>query len=264
MLAVYRGLQYVIPPKPFSMPRDPAGNLTFVVAYIVVNSVFFTLANGLTLAVLWVRKEGLRSAELALYFFTFFLNAVSMAVVTPYDQLGYFFLVIGVAGMRTRKPWVSYLLVGTSAVLGILNRETEFLLAGVFVALALSTVGERSRWFWRLGTVHFVLCLMAYIGLRIYIHSDTRVAGGLAFEGRWLVPLLLLAMLFGASCVLAQSIVPMLRPALIYIFCCLPYLVTVLLTGVLTELRLLVPLVFCVLCLYALLHREMGSERGLA
>ena len=264
LLKTYYLLLHFVPNKPFPMPGDTAADLPFVLAYTVLNGVCFLLANLTLLSLSWVRKEGFRTEVLSLYFFSILLMSVSMAVVTPYDQLAYLLLLVAVLGVRTENVYLAYGLIATSAVAGMLNRETEFLATALLVTLALFAGERLSRRLWTMAAVHLVLCLAVYIGLRIRLSGRASVSSVLTFGGKWgpAAGVIVLALLL-TTLVLAHFLYDSYRPALVFILLSSPYLALVFFTGVLRELRLFIPIILCIFCLYDVLRREkLQCNRG--
>lgn len=258
LLKTYDLLLHVVPHTPFPMPRDTEGDLPFVLAYAVFNGISLVLTNFVLLCLLWVRRKGFVAQELSFYLFSFLLMSVSLAVVTPYDQLAYLLLVLTILAARLRRSMLAYVCVGVFAILGMLNRETEFLASSLLMTLALFTRGRQSMWYLRLTAVHFMLCLAVYVGLRLAIPGQANVSNSvLTFGGKWAFPAAVFVLgLFAATLVQARLVYASYRPAWVFCLLSLPYLALVVLTGVLRELRLLVPVILCVLCLYVTLHRE--------
>lgn len=262
LLATYRLLLHHIPLKPWPMAADPDATLPFVAAYALLNGACFFLANALLLRLLWTRRTGFRSAELAFYFFYTLLNSAAMAVVTPYDQLAYLLILLTAFGVTLRPAVLSYGLVIIAAVAGTLNRETSFLATAMLLALWLcshASVRSRMR---GLAFSSAALSLLVYAGLRIFSPHHALIAGGETMGGKWGLPAGLLALLLVAGAVaLAQGVLPGVRPALLFLAFSLPYLISILLTGILRELRLFIPLVLCLLLLYMVLSRQLPQGR---
>lgn len=241
----------------FPLPQDPNATSAFYGAYTLVNGAFYFASNALLVLFLWRRKEGMGDVQWVVYFFFTLMLALSMAVVTPYDQLAYFLLLVGIWGIRLRPHWVGWLLVAVSAVLGMMNRETELLLASVLAALALVSKGGERKRLVSLLLLQIGLSLAVYIGLRVIMHGSHAVTEAATLGGRHrAVGLLMQCTSITLAALLGRRICGSLRPSLLFLAFSVPYIVPILLTGQLLELRLGIPLILCMLSVAMLFDRN--------
>jgi hypothetical protein len=258
LLHLYHFLSTHIADKPYPLPRDSSGSFLFYYAYAISNAAYFFVGNVLLLSLLWVKGKGFRDRELLLYFYYTLLLALSMAVVTPYDQLAYLLLLLGVLGARARSPVIGGVLIAISAIAGTLNRETEFLLAAFLVTMALFSSSTMAKRCWLYLGVDLGLSVCVYIGVRLMLPGRVNLIQDVTLGGKWgIESLFILAALLAVGAVFAMRLYNSARPLLVFLACCLPYLLTVLIGGIFRELRLMVPLLLLTLCIYLLLSREL-------
>jgi hypothetical protein len=265
LLHLYYFLNSHIADKPYPLPRDPSGSFLLYCAYAISNGAYLFVSNLLLLSLLWVKKKGLMDRELLLYFYYMLLLAMSMAVVTPYDQLAYLLLLVGVLGARAKSQSIGILLVAISAIAGTLNRETEFLLASFLLTMALFSSKTLAKKYWIYLGVDLVLSLGAYIGVRLMIPGRMELIQSLTFGGKWaLESAVVLVLLLSAGVALAIRLYNNVSPAFVFLLFSFPYFLTVFIGGVFRELRLMVPVLLCLLCIYLFLNRavEVPVERG--
>jgi len=263
LLCLYHFLQAHVAERPYPLPRDPSGSFLLYGAFAISNGVYFAASNLLLLFFLWIRKAGLRDRELSLYFYYTLLVAMSMAVVTPYDQLAYLLLLIGILGTRSGSVVAGMSLVVISAAAGTLNRETEFLFASFLATMGLFSPRVVARRYWIYLAVDLVISVGLYVGVRIAIPGDVQVIQSMTYGGKWAPEsLFVLMMLLVAGVAMAMRLYRDVRPVVVFLILSIPYLLAVLISGVFRELRLMVPILLCVLCIYTLLERTYASERS--
>lgn len=256
LIDVYYFLRAHVAERPYPLPRDRSGSFLFYGAYVLSNGLYFSLSNLLLLSLLWVKKRGLPDRELSLYFYFTLLVVLSMAVVTPYDQLAYLLLLIGVWGARAKRPSVGIFLVALSAVAGTLNRETAFLLASFLATIALFLPKPLSKRYGIYLAVDMALSVAVYAGVRLMLPGKLQLIQATTFGGKWAIQSLLVASLLLASEVaMGMRLHNNVRPALVFLTLSLPYGLAVWIGGEFRELRLLIPVLLCVLCLYLFLSR---------
>jgi hypothetical protein len=256
LIVVYNFLQAHFAERPYPLPRDPSASFLFYSAYVLANGIYFAFTNLLLLSLLWVKKRGLPDRELLVYFFYTLLLAMSMAVVTPYDQLAYLLLLVGVWGTRVKSPSLGIILVAISAVAGTLNRETEFLLASFLATIALFSPKPLAKRYGIYLGVDLLLSVGAYIGIRLITPGDRQVIQAITYGGKWaLESVLVVSLLLAAGIVIAMRLYRNVRPALVFLVFSLPYGIAVLIGGEFRELRLIMPVLLSMLCLYVLLSR---------
>jgi hypothetical protein len=260
LIEVYNFLSAHFVDRPYPLPRDQSASFLFYSAYVVSNGIYFGLSNVLLLSLLWVKKEGLPDRELALYIYYTLLLAMSMAVVTPYDQLAYLLLLVGILGTRAKSPSLGILLVAVSAVAGMLNRETEFLLASFLATMALFSPKPLAKRYVLYLLVDVVLSVGVYAGVRLLTPGNLQVIQAITYGGKWaLQSVVVIGFLLASVIVIAMRLYANVRPALIFLLLSLPYGLAIVMGGDIRELRLVVPVVLSVLCLYVFLGRENGE-----
>ena len=251
LLFVYRHLTSRFPDKPFPMLRDPNATLLFYLSNVAINAVSFFFSNLMLLWLLSSQKSVITDVHLVQYFFLTLLQALAMAVVTPYDQLTYVFLFVAFLGATASNQWITYLLLGIAAIAGGLNRETEFLVTPALLSIGFFLRGEASRRYVAAGCYHLVLFACTYVGLRIFIPTSHIISGGVTMGGKWAWSSgLVLALLFYVGTAISIRLYNSLRPTIVLLILCAPYLVTILLSGALRELRLLNPILICQMFVY--------------
>lgn len=264
MLSTYRLLARHRADQPFPMPTDPDATLLFYGAYVLLNAVFFFFSNLVLLLLLGDRKKGISDLHLALYFFVVLLLALSTYTVTPYDQLAYFLMLVCFLALRFRTSWAMYLVLGIAAIAGGLNRETEYLVTPALLTIASFAAPENSKRYYFAGFYHLLLFAGCYVGLRLVLPGTPAVAAGMTFGGKWALPsLIVLCALFYIGLSLAAREFRNRKPALVLLLLSAPYLVTILLSGELRELRLLLPLLLCLLFVYVQLTALRDSTPAL-
>jgi hypothetical protein len=257
LIDVYYFLRAHVAERPYPLPRDPSGSFLFYSAYVLSNGLYFSLSNLLLLSLLWVKKRGLLDRELSLYFYYTLLLALSMAVVTPYDQLAYLLLLIGMWGTRVKSPSIGMILVAISAIAGTLNRETAFLLASFLATIALLSPRRLAKRYGIYLAADLILSLAVYAGIRLMTPGKLQVIQAITFGGKWALQSLPVASLLLASGVaMGMRLHNDVRPALVLLVFSLPYGLAVFIGGEFRELRLIVPVLLSVLCLYIFLGRE--------
>jgi hypothetical protein len=153
--------------------------------------------------------------------------------------------------MRFRRSWATYLVLGIAAIAGALNRETEYLVTPALLTIALFTAPANSKRYYYAGLFHLLLFAACYIGLRLMLPGAPTVAGGVTLGGKWALPsLIVLCALFYIGLTMATRVYSSRRPALVLLLLSAPYILTILLTGELRELRLLMPLLLCLVFVY--------------
>ena len=260
-LLFYQFLQAHFHDRPYPMPRDPTTSLLSYFAFAISNGVYFGISNVMLLSMMWVKKQGFLDRDLVLYLFYTLLMALSMAVVTPYDQTAYLLLLIGIVGSRRRSFTVGLLLIAVSAIAGTLNRETEFLLASFLATMAIVSPARIAKRYWIYLAVDMVLSSAVYVGLRVWMPIHVRFIEYVTMGGIWGgESLLVLILLFGGAIVLAMRLHRNILPALILLALCSPYLATIVMGSSFRELRISMPILLCLICVYFFLSRTAESS----
>ncbi|HEX3940969.1 MAG TPA: hypothetical protein VHX11_05750 [Acidobacteriaceae bacterium] len=262
LLFIYRHLAALRPDRHLAMPRGPDGSLLFYASYVLLDSICFSISNLLLLVLLANRKKHLPETSLATYFFLILVQALAMAVLTPYDQLAYMFLLASLLVSTQRIPWVAYLLVALAAILGTLTRETQFLVTSAMFTAALFCAGDRGRRLWKTGTLNLVVFGLVYAILRLEVPGAKDVTGGSTVGGKWAVAsFLVLTLLFCISTLLAIRIHAKIGPSIVLLVLSIPYILPILASGILRELRLLVPILLAQTFVYVTLRLNSEEER---
>jgi hypothetical protein len=189
--------------------------------------------------------------HLALYFFLVFLLALSAYTVTPYDQLAYLLMLACFLSLRLRSRWAVYLILGIAAITGTLNRETEYLVTPALLTVAWFAAPREAKQYYYTGFYHLLLFAGCYLGLRIFLPGVPMVAAGITLGGKWaLSGLIVLSTLFYIGLTLVAKEYRDRKPALVLLLLSTPYIVTIILSGELRELRLLLPLLLCLVFVY--------------
>ncbi len=252
----YKFLQAHFHDRPYPMPRDPTTSLLSYLAFAISNGIYFGISNFILLSMMWVKKKGFRDRDLVVYIFYTLLVALSMAVVTPYDQTAYLLLLIGIVGSRQRSVAVGLTLIAVSAIAGTLNRETEFLLASFLATMALVSPAILAKRYWTYLAVDMVLSIAVYVGLRLLVPNQVRVIDYITLGGIWgAESVLVLMLLFAGATVLAMRLHRNVWPAMILLVMCSPYLATIVIGSSFRELRISIPIFLCLMCVYLSMSR---------
>jgi hypothetical protein len=248
----------------FPMPNDPEGSFLFYVAYSVIDGVFFFLTNLALLLFLWDRKRGISNLKLAQYCFLVLVLTLSTYVVTPYDQIAYFFMLFAFLSLKFKNSYATYLVVAVAAIAGTLNRETEFLVTPALLTVALFAGAGQSKRYYAVGLFHLLLFMVCYLGLRVFIPGASEVTAGFTYGGKW--PVLSFAVVsavyyIGSNLVLREY--SDFRPSFVVLLLSAPYIIVVLLSGQIRELRLLVPLLLSLFFVYAQLAKLKIEGRAI-
>ena len=255
-LFCYQFLHAHFKDRPYPMPRDPTTSLLSYGAFALSNGLYFAVANWILLSLMWVKRQGFHDRDLVLYLYYTLLLALSMAVVTPYDQMAYLLLLIGIWGSRQRSITVGLLLVGISAIAGTLNRETEFLLASFLATMAIVSPALLATRYWIYLAVDIILSVVVYVSLRLLVPNHVRVIDYITLGGIWgPESVLVLIVVFAGAIVLAMRLHRNVRPALVLLLMSSPYLLTIILGSSFRELRISIPILLCLVCVYLSLSR---------
>jgi len=165
---------------------DDDAEPTFYLTYFII-AVVFTIFTALALLYLfdttplYQMKESQKvvvTASLVL------LIGFTQFVVTPYDTIGYFLLVISglffVKYLQTRH-WLYLVLVNATIIISTLNRESALLSLSFMAAIYFSYYGFNLRWI-RFMIVPVACYLLSWVALRLYFNSGPgMVTEGLKF-----------------------------------------------------------------------------------
>jgi hypothetical protein len=211
---------------------------------------------------MWDWKRGITDLRLAAYFFLVLVFALSTYVVTPYDQISFFFMFVGFISVKISNPRLMYFVLGIAAIAGTLNRETEFLVSPALLTVGFFAKSAASRRYYQAGLYHLALFTACYLALRIFTPGVPAVSAGITFGGKWAVAsLAVVSAVFYIGVVLAVREYFDFRPVRVLLLLSAPYLVTILLSGEIRELRLLLPLLLCLFFVHTqLAHLNIGSS----
>lgn len=241
LLAVYRVVEY-LNPADAGWNRMAAflgtDSINFYHSYYVLNTAFLCLT-------LLVMSDYLEDVELLA---VTLLVSLTQFVVVPYDAVAYFLLA---CTFRWRHNlWLTAVIVFLAA----LNRETAALSLSLYACLLLLGRGGSLRGLALLTSVF----ASTYVSLRLFYGW-----GGAAVGNEFtFVRYLNLNSAIGVGFALAAGYALARRPApaLVFLACSLPYVVSVLLTGYPFEARLWVPLLLGVLLAQAGDTRETWRD----
>ncbi len=260
-LFLYQFLQAHFRDRPYPLPRDPETSLLSYAAFAISNSIYFALSNLILLSFMWVKRRGFLDRDLVFYLYYTLLLSLSMAVVTPYDQLAYLLVLIGIMGARQRSIAVGSTLIAISAIAGTLNRETEFLLASYLATLAIVSPGLIAKRYWIYLSVDIVLSIVVYVGLRLLLPGKVALIQDVTLGGIWAPEsIAVLIVIFAGAIVFAMKLHHNIRPAFILFAMSLPYLATILIGSSFRELRITMPLLLCLFCVYLFLSRQPDAS----
>lgn len=254
LLFIYHQLLRVHRDQPLPMPRDPDATLLFYGSYVILNALCFSISNFLLLLLLSDRERRLSDLHLAMYFFLTLIQAFAMAVVSPYDQLAYLLILLSLFAVRIPRNWIAYSILAVAALAGALTRETQYLVTPALFSVALFSPPQQAKRFWAAGLCNLALFGIVYVALRILLPGGGVISGGWTYGGKWAVEsLLVLVLLFYVGTSLAVRKYPDIRPTLSLLVLSAPYILTILTSGILRELRLSVPLLLAQTVIYATL-----------
>ncbi len=262
VLFVYHHLLLVFHDHPFVMPRDPNATILFYFSYVIVNAICFAASNFLLLLILSDQQRRLSDLNLATYLYLALMQTFAMAVVTPYDQLSYLFILISLFAVTIRSSWIRLLPPGYCGDHGHSDSRdsTACHLNFVCPSCLLQPQAVRSV----SGRPKRVQSCPLRTGIRrtprVLIKGPKVVSGVWTFGGTWAPEaLIVLALLFFVSTTLALRMYADLRPTIALLVFSVPYIVTILASGVLRELRLLVPMLLAQTFVYVQLARDSSK-----
>ena len=257
LLLTHEVVRAFVPEAPLSLPRDPQATWPFYCSYLLVNGLFAIATSVAFYTLTFVRKDEPRDIDLAAYLCFLLVSAISYSAVTPYDQMSYFFLAASFLATRNENQWAAHLGLAVVTVLGLLTRETQALFTPAICTTA--RFGDRRlrrRRLWA-GAFHLIVFAVCYLGLRFHygfehglIHSvPSRSWKHFASLLFW-PPLFVLAWFFALRKVRDPRI------AALFFGLSLPYSLTIAVSGLYAEFRLLVPLILCLLVVYSEIERD--------
>jgi hypothetical protein len=262
LLSIYRILLGVFHDQPLVMSRDPNATFLFYFSYVILDGLCFFCSNFLLLLILSDKDRCLSDLHLTFYFYLTLIQALAMAVVSPYDQLAYLLMLLSFYAVTLSRRWAAYLLLAVAAIAGALTRETQALITPALFSIAIFSSSRHARRYWISGWCNILLFSFIYVALRVCGSGHGVVSGGMTYGGKWAIEsAFILALLLYVSTSLAVRVHASLRPTLALLIFCAPYLATILISGVLRELRLLVPILFAQMFVYVQL--ELHSRKNM-
>ncbi|HEY4148927.1 MAG TPA: hypothetical protein VGM41_08360 [Chitinophagaceae bacterium] len=154
---------------------DDADN-TFYLTYFII-AVVFTIFTALALLYLFDTAPLYEMKESQKVFITaalVLLIGFTQFVITPYDTIGYFLLIVSglffVKYLQTRN-WLYMVLVNAVIIISTLNRESALLSLSFMAAIYFSYYGFNLRWV-RYMIIPVACYLLTWVALRFYFNSS--------------------------------------------------------------------------------------------
>lgn len=262
LLAIYHALLRHRHDVPLPVGADAQATRYFYASYILLNGACLFVSNLVLLILLWNYRTGITDLRCAFYLFIWLILALSTYTVTPYDQLAYALMLLAFLAVKARPVWIAYAGVTAAAILGGLTRETEFLVSPAFWTIAIFTKGTVRQRFAAMGNVHIAFFAVCYIALRVLVSGPPAIAQGLSFGGgRAALPaLLVMSVIVYMGMALFSREHSGYKPGGVFLALSAPYVLTVLLSGVFWELRLIVPILLSHLFIYTRLSNLRGTD----
>jgi hypothetical protein len=246
-------------PLPALAPRavfllDRQASPVFYTAYFINNTLFLCLAC-CVLVLLFDRlspPHGVWVGDLLVLLLAL-LTTVMQFVVVPYDTLASFFLCLAFSLILREPRPATTILLGLVVVLGALTRETAALILAFYVAVHHRRLLARPvRWSAQHSTLIFLAAcfLLTYAGMRLALGPGNAVFEDLRLVENLTSPFGLAGLIFflAVTAVLLLS-GPGQRESLLFLLASLPYLVFILVTARLWEMRLWIPVFLAIVVL---------------
>lgn len=257
LLLLHDAIRPFVPDGPMRLPRDAKATKAFYWSYLAWNGGFALLTSTAFYRLTFLRKREPRDVDLVVYLYFLLIWTLSFSVPTPYDQMAYFFLAASLLSAR-KGSLGAMAWLGAAAISGALTRETQFLFTPAIVTIALfGDPSLRRRRLW-MGAYHLVVFATCYLALRIHYGFERGIVHSL-LPGRSLTQLVFAAMLAGLLLMTVMVAVRKVRDsriALVFFAASLPYSLPVIASGIYGEIRLVVPLVLCLLVIYSEIERD--------
>ena len=222
----------------------------FYYSYFAVNSLFYVLTCLFLFLIFDTSYMSFQSVQerLALFTGVVLLIAITQFVVTPYDQISYFFEVLAIfmilRWVREKKKG-QLLLICLLVVLATLNRESSAIILSIMATMVVARYGI-SMQTGRMITFPLLCFIITYFGIRVVFGFDTGFFERIQLKANLLriesqIGILFWLLLFSFAFFSARQ--PVNRYyLLLFHFFSLPYIFMCLLTGMMFELRLYIPL----------------------
>jgi hypothetical protein len=243
---------------------DRNGSPVFYTAYFLNNTFFLCLA----CVVLMFLFEGLSPPGSVwigdlLVVLLCLLMAVTQYVVVPYDTMASFFLCLSFSLILGGQKPGKVLLLGLAVVLGTLTRETTALAVAFYFAVHHRHLLARPlRWTRHHAMLLFLgLCFLGtYGGMRLALGPGDAVFEDVQLLGNLANPFGLAGLLFFLAVTAVLSLNgPGRREGGLFLLASLPYLLLILVTARLWEIRLWIPLFLAIVTLKLW---RMGAEEA--
>jgi len=233
---------------------DRNGSPFFYTAYFLNNTLFLCLACGV-LMLLFERLSPPRNVWIGdlLVVLLCLLMAVTQYVVVPYDTMASFFLCLAFGLVLGEQKLFKIILLGLVIVLGTLTRETAALiLAFYFAAHHRRLLARPLRWSPQLSALIFLgACFFCtYEGMRLALGPGDATFQDVQIKDNLTSPFGLAGLLFflAVTAVLLLN-GPGRRESLLFLLASLPYLLFILFTARLWEMRLWIPVFLSIVTL---------------
>lgn len=155
---------------------DAEADPIFYFTYFVI-ATFFTMLSALALLYLFDSGMLMPASELkkisivgALVVLMGFLEFV----ITPYDNLTYFFLIIAAfvfCKLMQNRNVFYFVLINCIIILATLNHESALIILSFMMAIYFSHYGFNFKWL-KFMIIPFLCYLSVYIGVRIFVHDS--------------------------------------------------------------------------------------------
>ncbi|HSL88017.1 MAG TPA: hypothetical protein VK870_01800 [Ignavibacteriaceae bacterium] len=185
--------------------------------------------------------------------------SLSQFVILPYDVLSYFFISLAVLLLLVKKNIFTTLLLAAVVVLGALTRETITLIFPLYFVILL----KKDEWKFHVNRTEFFVLLIIfaaiYLTLRVIYGFESSFSGRILFPDNIISPQNLIGFLF----MICTSLIFLFneqtkKPALIFLILSAPYFFLILMTGIMFEIRLFVP-VFILLMIIMMISRSKSG-----
>ncbi|MBS4034795.1 MAG: hypothetical protein KGZ85_10040 [Ignavibacterium sp.] len=185
--------------------------------------------------------------------------SISQFVILPYDVLSYFLISLAVLLLLVKKSIFTTMLLTAVLVLGALTRETIALIFPLYIVILL----RKDEWEFNVNKSELFLFIIIfsaiYLGLRIIYGFESSFSGRISFPDNIISPQNLIGFLFMICTLLIFLFNEQTkRPALIFLTLSSPYFLLILLTGIMFEIRLFVP-VFILLMIIMMISRSKSD-----
>jgi len=229
---------------------DKNADVVFYLTYFFIAAFFSVLTSLLTLYLfddknLFPLTQNLK--DLLVYFLVLLIGFTQF-VVTPYDAIGYFFEALGMLlflkYLRT-KNLLLYIGLLITIVLATVNRETSLIILSFMTAIYFSQNGLKKDWIQQM--ILPVLCFaIPYLILKLLPGEESSFTNESQFSINFNItnPYSLMGLSFAAFVIYFMWNLSVANRRLIksFLFFSLPYIIIILIVGLLLEYRLWMPL----------------------